>query len=60
MEFADHLWLPFLNQPQYYIVVFEIFTFYIYNVLVTKWNHGIGPNDINTFIEEIEFFQRQL
>ena len=36
LEFADHLWLPFIDQPQYDIVVFEIIAFKMYNILVTK------------------------
>ena len=27
LKFADYLWLPFLDQPQYDIVVFEIINF---------------------------------
>ena len=38
LEFADHLWLPYLDQTQYDIVVFAIIPFHIYNILVTKWN----------------------
>ena len=34
LEFADHLWLPFLDQPQSDIVFFEIITFQIYHILV--------------------------
>ena len=49
LEFADHLWLPFLDQPQSNIVVFSIITFDIYNILVKKWRHIICPNDIITF-----------
>ena len=33
---SDHLWLPFLDQSQSEITVFEIITLYIYNILVTK------------------------
>ena len=29
--------------------------FRIYNNIVAKWKHVIGPNDIITFNEEIEF-----
>ena len=29
LEFADHLWLPLLDQPQSYFVVFAIITFHI-------------------------------
>ena len=46
LEFSDHLWLPFLDQTQSGIVVFEIFTSQIYNILVHEWKHGIGHNDI--------------
>ena len=38
LELQDHLWLPFLDQHQLEIVVFEIITFQIYNKLVQKWN----------------------
>ena len=34
LEFVDHLWLTSLDQTQYYIVVFAIITFQIYNILV--------------------------
>ena len=54
MEFEDHLWLPFLDQPQSDILIFEIINFYIYNSLVTKWKHGIGHNDIISFNEELK------
>ena len=36
LEFADHLWIPFLDQPQYDIVVFAIITFQIYKIIVSK------------------------
>ena len=49
LGFIDHLWLPFLDQPQSDIVFFEIMTFQIYNILVTKCKHGICPNDIISF-----------
>ena len=55
MEFSGHLWLPFLDQPQSDIVFFAIIYFQIYHILVSKWKHGIGPNDIITFNEEFEF-----
>ena len=54
MEFADHILLPFLDQTQSDIVVFAIITFHIYYILVTKWKHEIGPNDIITFNEWLE------
>ena len=37
VEFVDHLWL---------LIVFQIITFQVYTILVTKWKNGIGPNDI--------------
>ena len=49
LELADHLWIKFINQPQSDIVFFAIIKFQIYNILVTKWKHGIGHNDIITF-----------
>ena len=49
LEFADHLWPPFLDQPHSDIVVFEIITFHIYNILVKKWKHGTGTNNIIKF-----------
>ena len=51
LEFADILWLPFVVQPQYDIVVFSIITFQIYNILVTKWKHGTVTDDLITFNE---------
>ena len=35
LELADHLWLPFLDQPQSNIVVFSIIIFQVYNIMVT-------------------------
>ena len=55
LEFSDHLWLPFIDQPQSDIVVFAMITFQIYNILVTKWKQGISPNDMITLNEEVEF-----
>ena len=49
LEFADHLWLPFLDQPQSDIVFFAIINLQIYHILVSKWKHGIGHIDIITF-----------
>ena len=34
LEFLDHFWLPFLDQPQYDILVFAITTLHIYNIIV--------------------------
>ena len=47
-ELADQLWLPFLDQPHSDIVVSVIINFQMYKIVVTKWKHGIGPNDIIT------------
>ena len=55
LQFVDHLWLPFLYQPQSDIVVYEMITFHIYKILVTKWKHGIVPNDVIKFNEELYF-----
>ena len=46
LGFADHLQLPFIDQPQSDIVVFEIIIYHIYNILVQKREHGIGPKVI--------------
>ena len=46
LEFADHLWRQFLDQPQSYFVVSTIFNSQIYKIVVIEWKHGIGPNDI--------------
>ena len=53
LEFMDHLWLPFLDQPQSEIVFFAIITFQIYNILLSKWKHGIDTIYIITFNEEL-------
>ena len=53
LEFADHLWIPFIDEPQSFIVVFTVINFPIYNILVTKCKYGIGPNGIITFNEEL-------
>ena len=54
MDFSDHLWLPFIDQTQSEIVVFAIITFQIYQILVQKWKHGIGPNDVLSLNEQLE------
>ena len=51
LEFADHLWLTFLDQLHSDILVFAIIKFQIYNITVTKWKYGIDPNSIITFNE---------
>ena len=60
LEFADQLWITFLDQPQPDIVVFSIITFYIHNILVTECKHGIGNNYIITFDEELEFLSTSI
>ena len=54
LESADHLWLPYLDKPQPDIIVFAIITYQIYNILVTKWKHRIGTNDITSLNERLE------
>ena len=53
LEFVDHLWLPFLHQPQSDIVVFVVIHFQVYNILVSKWKHEICPIEIITFNTEL-------
>ena len=53
IEFAGHLWLPFIDQPHSDAVVSSIINFQIYKILLIEWKHGIGPNDIITFNEEL-------
>ena len=38
LEFVDHLWLPFLDQPQSDMVVFAIINFRIYNICCKNGN----------------------
>ena len=54
LGFADHSWLQFFDQPQSDVVVFEMIIFQIYKNLVTECKHGIVPNGIITFNEELE------
>ena len=54
MEFSDHLWLPFLDQPQYDVVVFAITYFDIYKNILTECKHAISTNDILTFNKTLE------
>ena len=49
LEFSDHLWIPFLDQLQSDIVVIARINFQIYNILASKWKHGIGHIDIIIF-----------
>ena len=60
LESADHLWIPFLDQPQSYIAVFEMINFRVHNILVTKWTYGIGPDNIIAFNEELEFLSTKI
>ena len=38
LKFLDHLWLPFIEQPQSDIVFFAIITFRVYKILVKNEN----------------------
>ena len=49
LEFADHLWITFLDRTRSDIVFFAMITFHIYNILVTKRKSVIGANYIITF-----------
>ena len=55
MNFTDHLWLQFLDQPQSDAVLFAInfFLKHILNIL-TDWKHGISTDDIIPFNEASE------
>ena len=53
LEFVYHLWLPLIDQPQSNIAVFAMIIFQIYNILVTKWKRGIGPNDLIIFNKKL-------
>ena len=39
LEFVNHFWPPFLDQPKSDIVVFAINNFQIFNILVSKCKH---------------------
>ena len=54
LGFPDHLWLPFFDKPQSDIVVFEIITFQIYNIMVTKCKNLIGTHCVIKFDDELE------
>ena len=60
LELVDHLWLPFIDQRQYDIVVFAINIFLIYKIIVSKWKHGIGPDDIITFDKKFEIISTSI
>ena len=59
-ESADHLWLPFIDQPQSDIIVSAIVSFHVYNVIVTKCKHGIVHNDIITFNKGLKFISTSI
>ena len=52
--------LEFFDQPQSDIVVFAVIDFQIYNILVSKWKNGIGPIDIITLNDELEFISTSI
>ena len=54
LEFADHIWLPFLDHPQSDVVVFALISSCIYKFLLTEWKHGIVHDDMISFSEELE------
>ena len=54
LVFTYHLCLPFIDPPQSEILVFAIITFQINKILVHKWKHVIGPNDILSFNEKLD------
>ena len=54
LVFADHLWLPFHDQPQSDVVVVSIIYFRAYKNILTEWKHGISINDIITFNKTLE------
>ena len=54
LVFPDHMWIPFIDQPQPYVVVFSTIYFNIYKYIVTKWKHYISIHDIVTLNEYIE------
>ena len=60
LEFEDNLWLPFIDQTQSGILVCAIITFHIYNIRATKCKHGIGPNDIILFNEQLEIISTSI
>ena len=59
-EFVDHLRLTFLDKLQSDILVLAIITFRVYNIMVKKWKHGIGPNDILSFNEELDLLSTSI
>ena len=59
LEFTDNLWIPFLSTSVWHCGSL-IINFHVYKILVTKWKHGIGPNDIILFNEELEILSTSM
>ena len=60
LEFVDYLQLPFIDQPQSEIVVSAVINFQMYNIIVSKWKHGIGPIDIIKFNDKLSFISTSI
>ena len=60
LEFVTHLLLPFSSSISVRHCSFLIIIFMIYNILVTKWTHGIGHIDIFYSMKNYRLFQHQL
>ena len=45
MDWADNLWLLFLDKQQSYVVPFEIISFYIYTINETEWKDVVSTSD---------------
>ena len=60
MDFTGRFWSPFLDQPQSYVVVFEMISFEIYKTLVTEYKHLMYINYLITFNETIKICQHKL
>ena len=60
MESAYHLCIPFIYQPHSDLLFFAMIYFQMYNILVTKWKHGIGNNNIITLNEHLEFISKSI
>ena len=54
MEFADNLWLTYLDQPQSDVLVSSIIYFRTYKFLVTELKHIIVSNYIITLNEVLK------
>ena len=44
----DHLWLPFIDKPQSYVVVFAMIYSEVYKYLIPKCEHRISIHEIVT------------